>query len=273
MSKSQIAAISAAILLIVLLLFAKTIPPRSVEKIADAGTEISMDQIAQWANDSADAGTKAKAHTLLVGLDHATTEQKQMLYDSLTRLWDQLQKPAVAAFYAEQRIKVAEPVQSQLLDIGNRYLGAARFSREALRPVLYHKAIEYFEKVSSTDPSNVQAKTSLGISYVEGTSDPMKGIGLLKDVVSKDSTNFDAQWNLGLFAVKSGQYDKAIIRFEKVLLIKPDNIETYLFLADAYERIGNKRKTIEMLEKYSSLTDDLTVKNQVKEYINKLKNS
>ena len=58
----------------------------------------------------------------------------------------------------------------------------------------------------------------------------------------------------------------------KILTIKPDYIEAYLFLADVYERQGDKQKAIETLEKYISLVDDVTIKSEVKNYISKLKN-
>ena len=78
--------------------------------------------------------------------------------------------------------------------------------------------------------------------------------------------------NFGFFSEKSGQWDKAIARFNKVLKIKPDFIEAYLHLADAYEQKGDKTKAIASLEKYSTLVDDPTVKTEVQNYINKLKN-
>ena len=75
------------------------------------------------------------------------------------------------------------------------------------------------------------------------------------------------------FSEKSGQWDKAIARFEKVLKIQPDFIEAYLHLADAYQQKGDQQKAIESLEKYVKLVDDITIKSEVQEYINKLKNS
>jgi cytochrome c-type biogenesis protein CcmH/NrfG len=38
----------------------------------------------------------------------------------------------------------------------------------------------------------------------------MQGIALLLEVVAKDPNNFSANLNLGMFAMKSGQYDKAV---------------------------------------------------------------
>jgi cytochrome c-type biogenesis protein CcmH/NrfG len=42
----------------------------------------------------------------------------------------------------------------------------------------------------------------------------MQGITLLLEVVKQDPNNHAANLNLGMFAMKSGQYDKAVIRFK-----------------------------------------------------------
>ena len=118
---------------------------------------------------------------------------------------------------------------------------------------------------------NVDAKIQLAACYVEGTQDPMKGITLLREVEKTDSNNVKLQLNFAFFSVKSQQWDKAIKRFEKVLQIDPLYIEAYLHLADAYEQQGDKNKTIEMLQKYASITDDAMAKQEVLKYINQLK--
>jgi len=100
----------------------------------------------------------------------------------------------------------------------------------------------------------------------------MKGIGMLKEVEKTDSNNVNLQLNFAFFSEKSGQWDRAIARFQKVLRIKPDFIEAYLHLADAYQQKGDKLKAIESLEKYVTLVDDVTIKTEIQDYINKLKN-
>ena len=58
-----------------------------------------------------------------------------------------------------------------------------------------------------------------------------------------------------------------------MLKIQPDFIEAYLHLADAYQQKGDKAKAIETLEKYITLVDDVSIKTEIQDYINKLKNS
>jgi len=78
------------------------------------------------------------------------------------------------------------------------------------------------KKVESMDPDSLKLRQA--IDLVNGTN-PMEGITLLRELIQKDSANVDAQYYLGLFSVKSGQYDKAINRFNTVLKLRPEDIK------------------------------------------------
>ncbi|MBX7052360.1 MAG: tetratricopeptide repeat protein [Flavobacteriales bacterium] len=78
------------------------------------------------------------------------------------------------------------------------------------------------QKVTTMDPDSL--KLQQAIELVNG-ADPMAGIMQLRELVAKDSTNVDAHYYLGLFSVKSGQLDKAIDRFRRVLALRPDDIK------------------------------------------------
>ena len=67
-------------------------------------------------------------------------------------------------------------------------------------------------------------KLQQAIELVNGEN-PMAGITILREMVAEDSTNVDAHYYLGLFSVKSGQLDKAIDRFERVLALRPNDIK------------------------------------------------
>ena len=132
-------------------------------------------------------------------------------------------------------------------------------------------AIECFNSALNNDTANVNYKTSLGICYVEGSQDPMKGIMLLRSVVAADSTNIKAQLSLGMFALQSEQNDKAVKRFKSIIAMEPTNAEAYLFLAQAYSTIGNKPLAIESLQKFKTVNTDKTVEQEIDKYINDLK--
>ena len=45
----------------------------------------------------------------------------------------------------------------------------------------------------------------------------MKGILQLRSLSEKYPENADLHWNMGLFSIQSGQYEKAVTRFEKII--------------------------------------------------------
>jgi len=80
------------------------------------------------------------------------------------------------------------------------------------------------KEVAATTMDPDSLKLQQAVELVNGTN-PMAGITLLREMVAEDSTYADAHYYLGLFSVKSGQLDKAIARFEKVIALRPDDIK------------------------------------------------
>ncbi len=273
-NKKQIGVIAGSLILIVLLLFVNTTLPKNKEdvKLSDhAGPNTAgIKTLIESAKNALNANQKV----VVAKLEEATktSPDKKTAFENIINQWDSLRQPAVAAYYMEQAA-IASPIEKNWNEAGNRYYAATRFMKEAERPILFAKAMECFEKTLELNPKNVEAKINLGACYVEGSSEPMKGIGILKEVEKTDSNNVNLQLNFAFFSEKSGQWDRAIARFEKVLKIQPDFSEAYLHLADAYQQKGDKAKAIESLEKYIGLIDDVTIKTEVQEYINKLKKS
>ena len=204
--------------------------------------------------------------------DHATNDQKNLVLDSLTSRWSSFQKPVPVAYYAE-KMALLNSTSQNWENAGKRYLAATQFVEPPKRAFIFKRAITCFEKAIQLDPENVNARINMAACYVEGTSDPMKGIGMLKEIERKDSNNINLQLNFAMFSERSGQFEKAAQRYNKILQIDPAYIEAYLHLADAHENMGEKKKAIEDLEKYMALVSDATIKTEVRNYINKLSRS
>jgi tetratricopeptide (TPR) repeat protein len=156
---------------------------------------------------------------------------------------------------------------------GMLYYKATRFDQPFLKQTLFSKAIACYNQAVQLDTNDLEASTMLGTCYVEGSTQPMDGIMLLRKVVSKDSSYVDAQVQLGMFAIQSGQMDKALERFNKILKIKPDFIQAYIYLGQIYADMGKKDQAIEMLEIYMKKSNDKVINQQVEQFINELKNT
>ena len=201
-------------------------------------------------------------------------ETKLELYDSLIGLSIKNNVPPLVAEYTEKKA-MAVPTENNWMLSGDNYFKAFRLSKNSSKS-LAEGAIRSYEKVVEINPENLAAQTAIGVVYVEGAAQmgvmPMKGIGILKEVLNKDPKNVNALTNLGYFAIQSGQYEKAIERFETVLTIDPKNAEAYIYLTDVYLSQNNVDKGIETLNKYKSLVEDPLVKQQVDEYIQEIRN-
>ncbi len=268
LNKKQIIVIAGSFLLIVLLLLANTKPSKKEVEKAQIETSPLLENVIEQIKSSLSAEQKTQLQKLESNIQSASN--KQQAFDTIIRFYDGLRQPIAAAYYTE---KAAETIATEKNwnTAGVRYYAATQFYDGENKGILFKKAIECFEKTVAINPTNVDSKISLAACYVEGSQDPMKGISMLKEIEKTDSNNVNLQLNFAFFSERSGQWEKAIARFEKVLRIQPENIEVYLHLADACVQMNNKQKAIEYLEKYNSFVDDTTIKTEVQNYINQLK--
>jgi tetratricopeptide (TPR) repeat protein len=267
LNKTQLAVIFGSILLIVLLLLTNTKPSKRAEA-NQMQAPVSVASVVEKIKSSLSNEQKEQAKLLEENLK--SSSDKKQAFDTIIRFFDGLRQPIAAAYYTEKAAE-ASSTEKNWNTAGIRYYAATQFYDGESKGLLFQKAVECFQKTVELNPENVDAKISLAACYVEGTADPMKGITMLRELEKTDSNNVNLQLNFAFFSERSGQWDKAIARFEKVLKIQPDNIEVYLHLADACVQKGDKQKAIEYLEKYNSLVDDTTIKTEVQNYINQLK--
>jgi len=270
--KTQLALLAIAVVVFVLLFIA----PRTVKQEAKAAeadeheheAPASFDLFVKNAEASLNANGQRPQFEAL--LKKAEAEPNAHWLDSLVDFWDRNRRPDMGAYYTE-KIALRGQSAANWLKAGDRFFYAVRFVKETNEiPALYSKAMHAYEEALKLEPKNTDAKIQLASCYVDGSPDPMKGIAMLREVEQVDSNNVKLQMTFAFFSIKSAQYDKAIRRFEKVLQIDPAYIEAYLHLADAYEQQGNTAKTIEMLKKYASLSQDMTAKLEVQKYIEQL---
>lgn len=265
--KTQVLLIAGAVVLTVLLFIApKQAPPE--EK------GISMTGSSAHASASLDVflnlALKALAPDQKILADKFKASHSN---DSLVHFWGKFKRPDLAAYYAEEEAK-SKGTAENWFNAGNRYYYSTQFIQDKSEmPALYQSAIRCFEKGLKLEPGNTDAKIMLASCYVEGGENPMEGVNRLREIEKTDSNNVKLQLTFAFFSVKSRQLDKAIVRFKKVLQIDSNYIEAYLHLADAYEQLGETEKTINMLEKYSAKTADVTARAEINKYINQLKQS
>jgi tetratricopeptide (TPR) repeat protein len=134
------------------------------------------------------------------------------------------------------------------------------------------QAKDLFERSLKLNPNNDSAKVYLGSVYLYGgLASPMEGIGMIREVATRDSLNVHAQMALGEASLMSGQLDKAIERYKAVVRIQPDNLESIFRIAEAYEQMKKKPEAMEWYQKSLPLIKNPEAKKEVEKRIDQLK--
>jgi tetratricopeptide (TPR) repeat protein len=202
------------------------------------------------------------------------------LQKKLAKQWDDVNQPGPAAFYY-QAIAEKENTFANWETAGSHFNDAYKLTQDTVaQPSFVLNAIASYKNAVKLQPENLDAKTGLGIAYVNQTSlgitdadggSPMQGIMLLLDVVKKDPENRSANLSLGMFAMKSGQYEKAVTRFKTIIAQKPE-VEPYFYLAESYKQLGMKKEAIGAYQKCREMMPDSAFDQRIDEYIKELKN-
>jgi tetratricopeptide (TPR) repeat protein len=182
---------------------------------------------------------------------------------SIAEKYERLKQPILAAYYYEQLGEKQKYNKSAWLKAGSNYYDAIftlanpNDSDQQIVAFFADKSISALSKVLSSDPGNNDAKVLLATAYINGKQETMKGVGLLKEVEQAQPDNRKALYNLGMLSLQSGQFDKAITRFEKLTSLDGSNDVNYpfyfRFLGEAYFKSGKKEQAIASLNKYKEL--------------------
>jgi tetratricopeptide (TPR) repeat protein len=264
----------AAILSAALYLAPRNGPP--VEKAAVPATvsaqEFNFEDLLSFQSKNLSEEERTKSEAWLSDLKQPASRTNLSFYDSLAAIWDSKKMFALSAYYFEQKAN-KDNSEKSYINASYRYFDAYKQAIDStLRTSMINHAITNYSKVLELNPKNLDAKTDLAVIYAEATPNPMKGIMMLRDVVAENPNHENAQLNLGYLSVKSGQYEKALERFDKVLEINPQHIEAYLLKAQVYVQMNDKQKAIDTFEQYKKLSTDSETIKQVNDYIAQLKN-
>jgi len=181
--------------------------------------------------------------------------------------WDSIGQPVISAHYYGE-IAQKYPGEKSCLDAAYRYFDAFKMTENPNeRQEMVQKAMEAYQNVLTYNAQNLDASCDLGVLYAEGTSEPMKGIMMLREVIAKNPKHENAQLNLGLLSLKSNQLPKAIDRFQKVIEINPKNDKAGFLLANTYWQSGEKEKAIKSFQELKRRTNNIELKEEIDKYI------
>mgnify|MGYP000297745364 CR=1 FL=1 len=106
------------------------------------------------------------------------------------------------------------------------------------------------EATSDDDALSPDEKVEVALQKLQsGELPPMQAILQIRAVADEHPENVKANFTLGVMSIQTGQYDKAIGRFEKVLEQEPENSEAHRLMATAALQLGDTTHAVEHLEK------------------------
>jgi len=282
MTRYQLVLIAIAVILVVTLYFGAEISPNIKKKTTantdqhqspDTHSNISTSNI-DWTYIS----ENAKSHLISSDIQllnnmqsaadgESNLEKKSLLIDNIVRFWISKDNDLMAAKNLED-IAIIDHNDTMWIQTGLAYQQAAdQNTNPKLAQIIWQKTKEAFTKATQINDSNIDAKIYLANAIIASGESPMKGVGILLDVVRRDSTHVKAQLELGRFAIISQQFDKAIMRLEKVIQYDPQNADALFLLAEAYKGIGDKTKAKATFEKCKLLIHNDSLKTAIDQYI------
>ena len=235
--------------------------------------ELTIDSILLQVQDRLTPQQKARLNTLEGTLKQAAPEEKLHLNHQLARYWyDSLKMYEPYAWYTAEAARL-ENSENSLTFAAHLFLNSLRAEENpALKHWKAHQAQDLFERSLKINPANDSAAVGLGATLLFGeiAATPMEGIQKIRGVVEKDSNNVYAQMTLGQASLLSGQLDKAVERFKKVVQVQPKNLEAILSIAEAYERMGNKPEAVVWYRKSLPLSNVPGLHEEVEKRITEL---
>lgn len=200
-------------------------------------------------------------------------ENKNIFADSLIHFFRNTHQYDSAAFYAGAIAKL-DGSQKNLIKAGNENFYALQFFIDTDKATSFGtKARNFYQKVLQKDAKNldVQAKVALTYTYPEGNPNTMKGVNILREIVSeKEPTHELSLLHLAKLSMFRQGFTGAIKRLETLLDAHPENEEAQFYLAECYRNTGNKTKALELLEKLKNEAQDTLIKQAVEQSLEQL---
>ena len=206
-------------------------------------------------------------HNLLRNSDQ---NKKAELLKDLSSRWLKLGQPAIAADYLRQLADLFPSYDGYMI-AGNLFLDQiATEQRDEIRTNIVYGARYCFDQAETQKPMDLDARIGKASVIVEGTTNPMEGVMMLREIDASNPGNEKVNLQLGRFSMMSGQYDKAVQRFTAVLEKDSLNLQSRFLLAQSYLGLNDTVKALQALEEAKSLAD-APMKEQIQAQINNLK--
>lgn len=275
MQKGQIAlGVGTLILALALYFGGKTVVKKENNSTAAKAESFSFEQYEQQQTAKLLTAEKTQLSAILDAIkaaEPADTATLKKLYLQTSDFWKNLNNPALGAYYFYQFAKI-EDSKKALADAGDVLVNAYKSTGDSvILNNLITFALRSYEEAVQIDGSDVELKIKLADAYVQGSQEPMKGIGILRQLSDSLPDNVPVLLALGRLSIQSGQFDKAKERLQKILKLEPQNTEALYFLAITEAQLGHNDEAIRLFEMCKLIVNNKDFNKEIDEIVKNLK--
>jgi len=279
MSKLQTIIVSIAIVLFAALYFGARKAPLSQKEVELNRAKAEDSNLINKIVGEAKAGLQENELNLVNSIESeldvsGSDSSKLEVFKKLSSTWYELQQFAVSGFYAEEVAQI-DQADSAWSIAGYNYAVCFTNNKENEKIFNYcfDKAVAAFENAASLAPDSIVHKENLAYCYTQHNdfSKVMEGVKLYQGILLQDSTNLKVLLRLGKLSVeRTKDYPKALKRFEKAIVVAPDNFDANYYLAITYQGLNRMAEAKTYYEKALALTKNQSAKDNIKEILNNL---
>ncbi|MFN8283177.1 MAG: tetratricopeptide repeat protein [Chitinophagales bacterium] len=252
----------------------KTVQKKDIQQNIPKTEAVSFDQYTEQQIAKLNGSTKDSAEKFLSQIkaaDKNDTATKQ-IYLAASRFWKNAGNEALGTYYFFQFAQI-DNTKDVLENAGDALVSAYKSGSDSIiSNNLLTFALRSYEQAVGKDGSDIELQIKLADVYVQGSQEPMKGIGILRHLADSLPDNIPVALALGRLSIQSGQFDKAKERFKKVLQLEPQNTEALYFMAITEAQLGHDEEAIRLFEMCKELVNKEDFNKEIDEIVNSLKN-
>lgn len=202
-------------------------------------------------------------------LGKSDLNESKSLLDSLSEIYNNKGLYDSSAFYTEKFLgNTRQP--SFVVFVGDATYKAYYFATDESEAKEWAvKTRKYYQQALDKEPGLLDVKARLAMTYTK-SDNPMKAVLTLREVLEKDPENEQALLNIGLLSVQSGQFDKAVERFKKLLTVNKNHWLGMFYLGIAYNELGKKELAKECFEKVKANEKEEQIREAADQYLKQL---
>ena len=180
---------------------------------------------------------KAQVDEIQVMLEQSADEENNLnLYERLAGLWYAWGYFDVSGHYAEKIAEERNTPEAWSIAGTTYSRGIQADVDDRSKRYSANKARAAFEQSQLLQPDNPEVALNLALTYVQlpEQTNPMQGIQMLLNLKEAQPKYGPVYRHLGMLAIQTGQYEKAVERLRQASVLEPSRKEINCLLADAF---------------------------------------